>query len=100
MIETVTARLSQGQVIGVRDGQVCRFNAIPYARPPLGELRFRPPATSDWRGELDARHPGSVAPQLPSRLRDAAGDFAAVASEDCLHLTLWTPAVDTQRRPV
>jgi len=100
MIETVKARLSQGHVIGVRDGQVCRFNAIPYARPPVGELRFRPPAPSDWRGELDARHPGSVAPQLPSRLRDAAGDFDAVASEDCLHLTLWTPAVDTQRRPV
>ena len=100
MVETTTARLPQGSVLGLHDGSVCRFSAIPYAQPPLGPRRFRPPEPSCWRGELDARRQGAVAPQLPSRLQGAAGDFDAVQSEDCLHLTVWTPGADEKRRPV
>lgn len=84
----------------MRDGEVCRFSAIPFAQPPIGDLRFRPPQPSEWRGVLDATRPGPIAPQLPSRLRAAMGDFDAPQSEDCLHLTVWTPEVDKRRRPV
>lgn len=100
MLEPITATLSMGQVTGTRAGGVCRFSAIPYARPPVGDLRFRPPEPARWKGTIDATHPGGVSPQLPSRLRGAVGDFSAFQSEDCLHLTLWTPAVDKKRRPV
>jgi para-nitrobenzyl esterase len=41
-----------------------------------------------------------VCPQLPSRLRGVMGDFEAVQSEDCLKLTVWTPAADNKKRPV
>lgn len=97
VIETST---KQGRILGVREREVCCFRAIPYAQPPVGDLRFCPPETARWIGTLDARQPGPVAPQLPSRLRDAMGDFEAPQSEDCLHLTVWTPAVDQRRRPV
>lgn len=100
MVETTTATLPQGRVLGTQDGNVCRFNAIPYALSPVGPLRFQPPQAAHWRGELDARRPGTIAPQLPSRLRAAAGDFDAIQSEDCLHLTIWTPGVDKKCRPV
>lgn len=100
MVETVAASLPQGRVIGVRDDAVCRFSAVPYATAPVGDLRFRPPVPAEWSGELDARQPGSLAPQLPSRLSKAMGDFEARQSEDCLHLTIWTPAADRRRRPV
>jgi len=100
MDKTVVAALPQGEVVGGREGEVCRFSAIPYARPPLGELRFRPPQAPEWRGRLDATRPAGIPPQLPSRLRQAAGDFDVPQSEDCLHLTVWTPAADGARRPV
>lgn len=100
MDKTVVAKLPQGEVIGSREGAVCRFSAIPYAQPPVGPLRFCPPQAPAWTGPLDARQPGPIPPQLPSRLREAAGDFDVPQSEDCLHLTVWTPAPDRARRPV
>ncbi|MCZ8410308.1 carboxylesterase family protein [Achromobacter dolens] len=100
MTDTVQANLRAGRLAGVREGGACRFSAIPYAEPPLGALRFAPPQPARWRGPRDASRPGSMAPQLPSRLRGAMGDFVAPQAEDCLHLTVWTPAADARRRPV
>lgn len=100
MIETVEASMPQGQVLGVREGAVCRFSAIPFAQAPVGDLRFRPPVPAQWQGTLDATRPGPIPPQLPSRLQGAMGDIQAPQSEDCLHLTVWTPAADDRRRPV
>lgn len=101
MNQPVQAVLEAGTLIGERDaGGICRYRAIPYAQPPVGSLRFAPPQPAAWRGRLDATRPGPVAPQLPSRLRGAMGDFDAPQSEDCLHLTVWTPGADAARRPV
>lgn len=100
MEDKIVARLPEARVFGTREAGVCRFNAVPYAKPPVGELRFCPPVSAPLRGDIDARPYGCIAPQLPSRLRDAMGDFAAAQSEDCLHLTIWTPAADKKRRPV
>lgn len=100
MSERVRTALRAGTLTGVRDGGVCRYSAIPYAQAPVGSLRFAPPQPATWRGDRDATRPGTVAPQLPSRLRGAMGDFSAEQSEDCLHLTVWTPAADGKRRPV
>lgn len=100
MKDTVQALMPQGKVVGVREGDVSRFSAIPFAQAPVGALRFRPPEAADWQGTLDATRPGPIAPQLTSRLQGAMGDIHAPQSEDCLHLTVWTPAVDQRRRPV
>ncbi len=100
MSQLVEAALQAGTLTGVQQGGVCRYSAIPYAQAPIGRLRFAPPQPAAWRGKLDATRPGPVAPQLPSRLRGAMGDFTAEQSEDCLHLTVWTPAADGKRRPV
>jgi para-nitrobenzyl esterase len=101
MNQPVQAVLRAGTLTGVRDaGGICRYSAIPYAQAPVGSLRFAPPEPAAWRGEFDATRAGPVAPQLPSRLRGAMGDFDAPQSEDCLHLTVWTPGADRARRPV
>ncbi len=100
MTEIVDAVIGNGAITGTKTNGICRFCAIPYAEAPVGELRFKPPVPAQWQGTLDATRPGPVAPQLPSRLRDAMGDFDAVQSEDCLQLTVWTPGVDDKRRPV
>jgi para-nitrobenzyl esterase len=76
------------------------FLGIPYAAPPLGELRFaapRPPAP--WGAVRDALEFGNIAPQAA---RSDVQNVAArgVQSEDCLYLNVYTPAADGGRRPV
>ncbi len=97
----VEARLPKANIRGTRDALgIARFNAIPYAAPPIGQLRFQPPLPVTCEGPVDATGPGTLAPQLRSRLNAATGDMAGEQSEDCLHLTIWTPAADSERRPV
>jgi para-nitrobenzyl esterase len=84
-----------------RDG-VSVFRGIPFAAPPVGPLRFRPPVAPDpWEGVRDATHASPWAPQLPSPLEKMLGappphwDEAA-----CLTLNVTTPGLDGAKRPV
>lgn len=81
---------------------VAVFRGIPYARPPVGELRLRPPQpAASWRGERDATRPGAAPPQRPDPLAAALGlQGRGVCGEDCLSLDVWTPGRDARRRPV
>jgi para-nitrobenzyl esterase len=74
---------------------------VPYARPPAGELRFRPPVPPrPWQGTRDATSFGPAAPQhaVPwfGRISAAGREYG----DDCLSLNVWTPALDGARRPV
>jgi para-nitrobenzyl esterase len=90
-----------GKVRGRRQRGVSTFSAVPYAAAPVGPRRFQPPEPlKPWAGVRDATGPVVVCPQSPSRLRFAMGDFTAVHDEDCLRVTVWTPAADAARRPV
>ncbi|MBB5213472.1 carboxylesterase/lipase family protein [Parapusillimonas granuli] len=97
---TVSTTTRQGKVIGLYTGQANVFRAIPYAAAPVGPLRFAPPAPPVPYTELDCTRPGPLAPQLPSRLEDVMGPLNDPQAEDCLHLTIWTPAPDKRKRPV
>lgn len=96
-----TANTPNGTLAGVMDNGVATFRAVPYAAPPVGALRFAPPQpAAAWQGTRDATKHGPIAPQAPSRLAPAMGDFRRPMDEDCLTLTIWTPAADAGRRPV
>ena len=106
---SVTVELTLGRLAGQRQavpvdgkaGVVLAFRAIPYAEAPVGDRRFAAPEpVAGWADLRDATRAGPIAPQAPSRLRAVMGDIEALQSEDCLHLTVWTPACDTGRRPV
>ncbi len=95
------AQTAYGDLGGLRDGGVTVFRGVPYAAPPVGERRFaapQPPTT--WTGLRDATAHGPIAPQAPSRLAVAMGGFTRPMDEDCLTLTIWTPAIDHGARPV
>ncbi len=63
------AHTALGDLRGVFRHGVAAFNGVPYAAPPIGELRFAPAApVRPWSGERDATRHGSIAPQLPPRL--------------------------------
>jgi len=90
-----------GKVRGVAEGGLHVFKGIPYAAPPVGALRFRPPRPVEpWTGERDATEYGPIAVQNPSPLEQMFGAQQQEMSEDCLTLNVWTPGCDDGRRPV
>ena len=96
---TQTKTLS-GEVRGREKNGVLLFSGIPYAAPPVGERRFRPPEPHDaWSGVRDATRFGPAAPQLPG---DGLVGNPNVRWDEaaCLTLNVCTPACDDARRPV
>ncbi|MCC6719589.1 MAG: carboxylesterase/lipase family protein [Acetobacteraceae bacterium] len=95
------AHTQLGTLVGQRDQGVAVFRGVDYAQPPVGKLRFAAPVPmAPWQFQRDAGWHGAIAPQAPSRLAPAMGDFKKRMDEDCLSLTVWTPEPDGQRRPV
>jgi para-nitrobenzyl esterase len=97
----VRTRIDSGALLGRParlDGSVIAFKGIPYAAPPVGGLRWRPPApTIAWDGDRPACDP-APAPLQPQPPRNNimwhtnfADARALVMSEDCLYLNVWTP---------
>ena len=88
-----------GRVVGLRlSAGAIRFAGIPYARAPIGALRFQPPQRPEpWWDLRDARDFGPSAIQ-PLDAHEPASLVAQ--SEDCLRVNLWTPDLDAARRPV
>uniref|UniRef100_T1GNS1 Carboxylesterase type B domain-containing protein n=1 Tax=Megaselia scalaris TaxID=36166 RepID=T1GNS1_MEGSC len=67
--------------------QIRSFLGIPYAKPPIGDLRFKPPEPFTWEGERNATDDGSQCFQ--TYFFDPTGQ--AKGSEDCLFLNIFTP---------
>ncbi len=86
MVSTVS-----GIIRGVTDGNVDSFKGIPYAAPPVGTNRWRPPQlVNPWQGVRDASQYGSPCAQAtwPSdttKIRENS-------SEDCLFINVWKPS--------
>jgi para-nitrobenzyl esterase len=96
------ARLSDGAVRGKNEGGVAAFLGIPYAAPPFGANRMRPPQpVVPWAGERDATAFGPTVPK---------GDYPpqyqllfpeeVIPGEDCLNLNVWTPDPGAAGLPV
>ncbi|KQR01262.1 carboxylesterase [Arthrobacter sp. Leaf141] len=78
-----------------------RFLGIPYAEPPSGANRFRPPVPAlPWTGVLDCTAPGPAAPQNPGSHAPPGSTPRSWSEESCLNLNIWTPATDSPARPV
>jgi para-nitrobenzyl esterase len=82
---------SEGPVQGFQTKGVTEFLGIPYAAPPIGSLRWRPPvAHAPWKNVLQATKAGPICLQVTT-----LGPFAGPANdnEDCLYLNVFTPAI-------
>jgi para-nitrobenzyl esterase len=95
-----TVTLVSGTLKGVRfgDGQEgAAFLGVPYAAPPTGDLRWKPPVpVAGWTGTRDATQFGAACPQLPEPWLTYPH-----WSEDCLFLNVWTRRVQSgPRQPV
>jgi para-nitrobenzyl esterase len=95
-VETTTGTVRGGQGPGFQS-----FLGIPFAAPPVGERRFRPPAPAvPWTGVREATATGAWAPQNDTARVARIGGEDRGQDEDCLTLNVWTPAADAARRPV
>ncbi|XP_068084705.1 juvenile hormone esterase isoform X2 [Anabrus simplex] len=99
----VTVDVAQGTLRGRRTsstsgGTYYSFQGIPYAKPPIGPLRFKvAEAPEPWSGVRDALEPGNACTQFNSDSKKYGG------SEDCLYLNVYTPklpAGGSEEKPV
>ncbi|GAB3643083.1 carboxylesterase/lipase family protein [Spirosoma arcticum] len=102
---TLVAATEAGPVMGQRLNGINTFKNIPYAAPPVDELRFAAPAKhKPWTGVRDARQTGPTAPfpTQPDGDMDGKPVFGAgwVKGDDYLTTNIWTPGEAGQRLPV
>nr|QEE13693.1 carboxylesterase 13 [Mythimna separata] len=91
MMEEVVVETEQGKIKGrvlknYDNFEYCSFKGIPYAKPPIGEFRFRVPQPPDsWEGIRDGTRDCNVCAQFDKEEKGIKGD------EDCLYLNVYTP---------
>ena len=94
--ESATIVLTDSGLVSGVGGAIRTFMGVPYAEPPVGDLRWRPPQpVKPWTSVRAMTAFGADPPQAAtSRTR------AAAMSEDCLTLNIWAPATKPgERRP-
>jgi para-nitrobenzyl esterase len=101
-VQTVEVQTSYGKVSGIVEGGIARFLGIPYARAPIGDLRFAAPAAPQpWDGVRPAHRFGPTAPKPP-----LGGGLGAITSDpdiegdDWLNLNVWRPEPAATGLPV
>ena len=90
--EPVKVMTSSGPLIGESIGSAHVFKGVPYARPPIGELRWAPPQPIKWESDRSAKT--FALPCLQTTPADGKPNGAGVtgqSSEDCLYVNVWAP---------
>jgi para-nitrobenzyl esterase len=85
-----TVNIDSGEVRGVVSGGLAIFKGIPYAAPPVGNLRWRAPQpVKAWKGIRSAAEYGNDCMQLP--FPNDAAPLRTQPREDCLYINVWAP---------
>lgn len=91
---TCIAAVDDGLVVGLNElsengKRICKYLGLPYAMPPIGDLRFEPPVNFRWSGIQNFVDKPEICPQ-PINL-EKGDDSTVKGSEDCLTLSVYTP---------
>ena len=94
---STVVKTDRGAIRGLEVNGSLAFRGIPYAAPPVGELRWKPPQQAkSWAGVRDGSQFGPSSPQQRTPLTNVGGEF----SEDSLYLNVSTPGDRAKDRPV
>lgn len=86
-----TVKTANGMVQGTQISGISMFKGVPFAQPPVGDLRWKAPQpVKNWEGTLKADHFSARPMQLP--IYSDMNFRSPGISEDCLYLNIWTPA--------
>jgi len=98
-VHAQTVNTQFGQIQGSSNGSVYQFLGIPFAKPPVGNLRWKAPENPDnWAGVLNTT---AFSPVCPQKKFDQGGvNDTIVGDEDCLYLNVWTPQLGAGNLPV
>lgn len=81
--------IDTGKISGTAVGDLHVYKGIPYAAPPIGNLRWKPPQLVEpWQGVKACTEPGPA----PMGYYSSLFPFYSKPNEDCLYLNVWTPA--------
>lgn len=81
-----------GLIRGSEQDSVHIYKGIPFAAPPVGEARWKPPSPAQaWEGEFDATEFGPACMQFRANTQSIYAEKLGAISEDCLSLNIWTP---------
>ncbi|MFC4254109.1 carboxylesterase family protein [Altererythrobacter xixiisoli] len=91
--------IDSGQLQGRAEDGVISWKGIPFAAPPVGDLRWRAPQpAAHWTGVRDAGSYGNDCMQIP--FPSDAAPLGTPPAEDCLYANVWRPAGATGKLPV
>ena len=92
LAEPMKVTIDSGTLVGTAEGETMTFKGIPFAKPPLEDLRWRSPQAPDpWTGERDATKFCLPCYQQAEEGRPNLGGVAGETSEDCLYLNVFAP---------
>jgi len=103
-MSSIIATTGTGQVRGAIKEGVCRFLSVPYAAPPVGDIRFaEPQPVEPWEGERDATKPGPTSwyksPVFPGLDIEPLIGPGSTGGDDYLTVNIWAPE-GAKGRPV
>jgi para-nitrobenzyl esterase len=92
--ETAKMKIDSGTLVGAAQDGVKVFKGVPFAQPPVGELRWAPPKKpASWKGDRDAtRFSLPCSQPVNADGSPNGGGVTGANSEDCLYLNVWAPA--------
>ncbi len=100
--DPVKVEIDSGVLVGETAGGVNVFRGVPFAKPPVGELRWKPPQTPDqWPGERSAVafEPPCTQPTNVDGKTANGGGVSGATSEDCLYLNVYAPS-EAEKAPI
>ena len=90
MAQSPKASTEAGAISGTRESGLSVYKGVPFAAPPVGDLRWQPPSSvRPWTG---IRKADAFAPACMQTGVSMPGETPPAVSEDCLYLNIWTPA--------
>ena len=94
LAQSPTTSTESGAISGIRKDGLSVYKGVPFAAPPVGDLRWRPPVpVTSWTG---TRKTDAFAPACMQTGVSMPGETPPAVSEDCLYLNIWTPAKSAQ----
>jgi para-nitrobenzyl esterase len=96
LAQSPRALTESGTIAGVRESGLNIYKGVPFAAPPVGDLRWRPPAhVASWTG---TRKTDAFAPACMQTGVSMPGETPPAVSEDCLYLNIWAPVKKGQAK--